>query len=229
MIKRHLTTILVAMVTAAVTAAAPSLAAAFDALNAHKVDGKHAVGSGASATQRKGKLVATNKKGKLPNNIIAKAPDAVKADKATNANKLDNLDSSEFMKADDAEFTSNSATMADDASDVTIMSWPGAVLKGTCAAGAPDTFVDLTEDWDEGWVESNGAGTAFDPSVGSGGTVTGTGANPLHHEYQLSRHSLGGFGRVTTFDVFGSADGSACHFAGTSTDRNFSTFNIILP
>jgi hypothetical protein len=49
----------------------------YDAKNAHKVDGKHAVGSGASVQQRKGKLVATNPKtGRLPDNIIASAPDA---------------------------------------------------------------------------------------------------------------------------------------------------------
>jgi hypothetical protein len=38
--------------------------------NADKVDGKHAVGAGASAQKRAGKLVATNGKGKLPTNIV---------------------------------------------------------------------------------------------------------------------------------------------------------------
>jgi len=53
--------------------------AAFDAMNAHKVDGKHAVGAGASIANRKGKLVATSATtGRLPNNIIATAPDAAK-------------------------------------------------------------------------------------------------------------------------------------------------------
>lgn len=52
--------------------------ARFDAENAHKVDGKHAVSAGASLTKRKGKLVATNAAGRLPNNIIVKAPDAAK-------------------------------------------------------------------------------------------------------------------------------------------------------
>lgn len=58
--------------------------------NAHKVDGRHAVGAGASIDKRAGKLVATNKKGRLPNNIIKKARDA---------NKLDGLDSSAFATA----------------------------------------------------------------------------------------------------------------------------------
>jgi hypothetical protein len=45
---------------------APALAVAIDALNAHRVDGFHAVGAGASTSQRAGKLVATNSQGKLP-------------------------------------------------------------------------------------------------------------------------------------------------------------------
>jgi hypothetical protein len=58
--------------------AATSLAA-FDAQNANRVDGKHAVGAGASVAAREGKLVATsNATGRLPNNIIARAPDAAK-------------------------------------------------------------------------------------------------------------------------------------------------------
>jgi hypothetical protein len=49
------------------------------ARNAGKVDGKHAVGAGARRSARAGKLVATDKRtGRLPNNIIAKAPNASK-------------------------------------------------------------------------------------------------------------------------------------------------------
>ena len=59
-------------------ATASQLRATF-ADNADKVDGFHAVGSGASITQRKGKLVATNATtGRLPDNIIATAPNAAK-------------------------------------------------------------------------------------------------------------------------------------------------------
>ena len=90
-LRKHLPTIAIAIVTAAVTAAGPSMAAAaFDALNADKVDGKHAVGAGASVNKRKGKLVATGTNGRLPNNIIAKAPDA---------DKLDGKDSTAFLLA----------------------------------------------------------------------------------------------------------------------------------
>ena len=50
--------------------------AAFDSVNSDKVDGRHAVGAGAGTAQRKGKLVAANDRtGRLPNDIIRKAPD----------------------------------------------------------------------------------------------------------------------------------------------------------
>jgi hypothetical protein len=90
-IRKHSQTIIVAMITAAVTATAPTIAgAAYDAVNADKVDGKHAVGAGATVKKRKGKLVATKgTTGLLPNNIIAKAP---------NADKLDGIDSSRFVR-----------------------------------------------------------------------------------------------------------------------------------
>lgn len=59
--------------------------AKYDAKNAHKVDGKHAVSAGAPVAKRKGKLVATNASGRLPNNIIAKAPDAARLGGFTHA------------------------------------------------------------------------------------------------------------------------------------------------
>ncbi|MDP2774034.1 MAG: hypothetical protein Q8O61_10810 [Nocardioides sp.] len=59
--------------------------ARYDAKNAHKVDGKHAVSAGAPVAKRKGKLVATNAAGRLPNNIIAKAPDAARLGGFTHA------------------------------------------------------------------------------------------------------------------------------------------------
>lgn len=58
-------------------AAADGVRHAMFAHNADKVDGKHAVGAGTSVTARKGRLVATHPTtGLLPNNIIARAPDA---------------------------------------------------------------------------------------------------------------------------------------------------------
>ncbi len=67
-------------------------AATYDATNADKVDGKHAVNADATVTARKGKLVATSPTtGRLPNNIIAKAPDA---------DRLDGRDHTAFAKVD---------------------------------------------------------------------------------------------------------------------------------
>lgn len=78
--------LLAAVLASALTAGAPAVAAAvYDAVNADKVDGRHAVGAAATLSERAGKLVATGSTGRLPNNIIVKAPDA---------NLLDGLDSS---------------------------------------------------------------------------------------------------------------------------------------
>ncbi len=82
-------TVLISIVAASVVAG-PSAAAAAYVANADKVDNKHAVGFGATATDRKGKLVATNgTTGLLPNNIIAKALDA---------DLLDGVDSAAFQR-----------------------------------------------------------------------------------------------------------------------------------
>jgi len=74
--------------------AGPSTASSLKATsadNADKVDGKHAVSFGASPAVRAGKLVATSANtGRLPNNIIAKAP---------NAEKLDGINSTGFALA----------------------------------------------------------------------------------------------------------------------------------
>ncbi len=89
-LRRHLPVAVTAAVVCSLFAGGPTVArAAFDAVNADKVDGKHAVGSAASTRQRKGKLVATHpRSGRLPNNIIAKAP---------NAGRLDGRDSTEYL------------------------------------------------------------------------------------------------------------------------------------
>jgi hypothetical protein len=78
-VRRHLPVAVTAAVVCCLFAGGPSIAkAAADVVNADKVDGKHAVGAGASVAGRKGKLVATDAHGRLPNNIITKAPDAAK-------------------------------------------------------------------------------------------------------------------------------------------------------
>jgi hypothetical protein len=90
-----LRTISVSALTVAVMVGAPAAArsVARFARNADKVDGKHAVKSSAPIPKRKGKLVATSTAtGRLPNNIIKKAPDA---------GKLDGIDSSAFALGDE--------------------------------------------------------------------------------------------------------------------------------
>lgn len=90
-LKRHLSTFVIAFVTAAVTAGGPALAAAVaEAVNADTVDGRHAVGPGASPAERAGKLVATNRSGTFPRSVVGKAADA---------DRLDGLDSSRFARA----------------------------------------------------------------------------------------------------------------------------------
>ena len=86
--RKNLHVLVIALVVGMVVAAGPVTAAIYDAMNAHKVDGKHAVGAGASSSRRADNLVATDSSGRLPNNIIRKAPDA---------NRLDGKDSSAFV------------------------------------------------------------------------------------------------------------------------------------
>lgn len=78
LLARHTTTIVIATVTAALTAGGPALARTFAdfARNAGKVDGRHAVGAHATPDERARKLVATNRKGFLPNDVIRKARDS---------------------------------------------------------------------------------------------------------------------------------------------------------
>lgn len=91
-LKRDLRTVVISAVTASVFVGVPATAAII-ATNSDKVDGKHAVGANATKEQRAKKLVATDKLGLLPNDILAQAPDS---------NLLDGMDSSDFMSSDDA-------------------------------------------------------------------------------------------------------------------------------
>src|SRR5437868_14233836 len=69
---RHAETIIVAMVTAAVMAAAPAVAS--NVTNADKVDGFDAVGCKASTQHRAGKLVAVCPNGYLPRESCQRLP-----------------------------------------------------------------------------------------------------------------------------------------------------------
>ena len=91
--RRLLPIVLTALLTATLTVAGPSIAetvnkALFDE-NADKVDGIHAKDYTTNADQRANKLVATNGQGRLPNNIIKKAPDAAKLNGLKGARYID--------------------------------------------------------------------------------------------------------------------------------------------
>ena len=84
----YFTAALVAGIVAVLATGGPAIAHgvrhALFAHNAGKVDGKSAVGAGASVQARKGKLVATSPgTGLLPNTIIQQAPDANLLDGST--------------------------------------------------------------------------------------------------------------------------------------------------
>jgi hypothetical protein len=78
-LKRHLPILVAAVIVAGLMTTGPAAArAVYDTVNAHTVDGKHAVSSNSTVAHRAGKLVATNAAGRLPDNIIARSPDSAK-------------------------------------------------------------------------------------------------------------------------------------------------------
>jgi hypothetical protein len=94
-IKSHAVTAVIAAATALLVTGAPAMARSAGTFvragDADTVNGFGAVGCGATVENRSGKLVATcAATGRLPNNIIAKAPDS---------QLLDGLDSSAFLGA----------------------------------------------------------------------------------------------------------------------------------
>jgi hypothetical protein len=113
--RSNVTTALVAAVTSMLVAGGPALARTTGSLmrtDADTVNGFGAVGCHASIANRSGNLVATcPDTGRLPNNIIAKAPDSAlldgrnsteflgTGDTAANSNLLDGQDSSAFLGA----------------------------------------------------------------------------------------------------------------------------------
>lgn len=88
--RQWMLTVAVALVTAAITAGAPSIAATFDAHNAENVDGLNAVKSSVSTMQAAGRLVAHNSSGVVPKKFLPQVG---------NAETLDGLDASAFALA----------------------------------------------------------------------------------------------------------------------------------
>lgn len=66
-------------------AGAATAAGPYDAVNADKVDGRHAVGPNTSQAKRAGNLVATDGTGRLPTGVLGTAPDSRKLDGYTPA------------------------------------------------------------------------------------------------------------------------------------------------
>ena len=96
-LRRQASTAIAVLLTAGVTAGGPALAHgvrhALFAHDAGKVDGVSAVKFTGKALKRRGKVVATSpRSGRLPNNIIKRAP---------NSDLLDGLDSLAFLKVGD--------------------------------------------------------------------------------------------------------------------------------
>lgn len=103
--------------------------------NAGTVDGQSAVKYTTSPSKRKKRLVATNSSGYLPNNIIAKAP---------NSNKLDGLDSTDFLRATAQAADANTLDGVDSTSFLQQGAAAGGALTGsypnpTLAAGSVST------------------------------------------------------------------------------------------
>jgi hypothetical protein len=90
---RDLRTALIAVVVTVLVGASPSLASKIG--NADEVDGKSAVSAKASAHKRAGKLVATDKAGHFPADVLPKALDA---------DRLDGLDSTDLVRTSTGDF-----------------------------------------------------------------------------------------------------------------------------
>jgi len=95
---RQLVAFIIAMGMVIAVASAPTLGQVAEeaieiaaGLNADTVDGRHAVGSGASKAKRARKLVATNRKGYLPSNIVKPYWGAIKNKPAGFADGVDDI------------------------------------------------------------------------------------------------------------------------------------------
>lgn len=179
LLRTHLSTIVVAMVTAAVTAGAPAIAATIAdyAANADKVDNKHAVGAGASIAARSNKLVATNAQGRLPDNIIAKAPNAAKINGLTSKDLWTKAETKKLrVKHFVAETVENRATQA-----VACWNHPGATL--TVVAPGPG-IVEVSGSVDLWAGHSNGFTSSLVVRVGNSATdctdTAGSGRHYVH-------------------------------------------------
>jgi len=76
---RDLRVVLIAVAVSLLLTGAPAMAsAAYDAVNSDSVDGHDAVSAGTRPAKRAHSVIAANKAGYLPNNVIRKAPNSAK-------------------------------------------------------------------------------------------------------------------------------------------------------
>jgi hypothetical protein len=127
-LRKHSATVIVAFITAAVTAGTPALAGVFAeyAKNSDKVDGVHAVRASASLRDAAGRLVAHNGSGVIPKRFLPRVGDA---------DTLDGQDSTDFYSAGSKVDDSAHAEDADTVGGLTpaqLGSGP-TVSAGTCS------------------------------------------------------------------------------------------------
>jgi hypothetical protein len=182
---QDLRTFVVAVVAASVVAG-PAAAAAVYVANADKVDNKHAVGSGAAVSARKGKLVATNPRtGRLPNNIIARAPNANKVD-GRDATQLQVLTASQTNEAwlylSDTPLTYVIVTIDAPGAGTVVLNGTATVLLWHSSGSSSDATVTASNTASQGDI--HGAGRISLPSS------TPTGPHrlslPVHAVYDVS-------------------------------------------
>lgn len=165
-LRTYLPVLLSALVTATLVTAGPTVArATYDAVNARMVDGRSAVGSGASRKVRAGKLVATDKDGHLPDDIIVRAPDTkLFGGKGPDA----------FAHADDTTLLSNRFVLVPGQTK-TLLSVPGlGQLEASCQTpqeGAQVLFTNTTPTSIDFWLVSLSSSSGVYASVKPPGDV----------------------------------------------------------
>ena len=219
-IRVHASTV-IAVVLAAVLVAPPIARAVggYDADNADKVDGRHAVAASTSSGARAGKLVATNATGRLPNDIIAMAP---------NSDRLDGRNSSAYeLSRTVRTFRVRLSTVGSPTDSRDVVTIGRFTFSASCI-GYPQTDAALqlrvagSQTWS--WASLSHASVGD----GSGTNVTATTQATLLQTAQetfsipVSGYALTATGDQITFNVYAKRyDDGACTFGSEVTTRGF--------
>lgn len=213
-IRRHLSTAAVAASVAAVVAAAPTLAATVSsALNADKVDGIHATRYTTNTVTRKGKLVATNSRGKLPNNIINTAP---------NSSRLGGLRSSAFLRS---TATAADSSLLDGLDSTSFLRSTATAADSTLLDGLDSTaFVQGTVSTDEtaGWPSAKVYDSAADISIADA-TPTVVTFDSESFDTASLHSTTSNAGRLTAPVTGIYTVAALTHWGGTSNDERISS------